>query len=161
MGEPQPQPSMKPPAHRTRRQRRPRRGAKTHVMALPQDPADSSAPSGDPSLPAGSPGPSQAPASPAASRRALLRELEAQVQAAYGQVRGATLTEGAAGSLSLNRGPRGTLRAQARRRPGHTPGHRSQGVSRGQGEPHPTSVHPKPPPQHSVSPFSSCDKGQG
>ncbi|KAF7467691.1 hypothetical protein GHT09_001136 [Marmota monax] len=54
-------------------------------MDLPQGPADSSTPSEDPSPTAGTAGPSQAPASPAASRRALLRELEAQVQAAYGQ----------------------------------------------------------------------------
>ncbi|XP_077653540.1 calcium-binding protein 2 isoform X1 [Urocitellus parryii] len=56
-------------------------------MDLPQGPAASSTPSEDPSPAAGTAGPSQAPASPAASRRALLRELEAQVQAAYGQDR--------------------------------------------------------------------------
>ncbi|XP_010634101.1 calcium-binding protein 2 isoform X3 [Fukomys damarensis] len=56
-------------------------------MALPAGPAESSIPLGDPSPSAGAPGPSQAPASPAASRRALLQELEAQVQAAYGQDR--------------------------------------------------------------------------
>ncbi|XP_003468353.1 calcium-binding protein 2 isoform X2 [Cavia porcellus] len=56
-------------------------------MALPQGPADSSIPLGDPSRSAGVPGPSQTPTSPAASRRALLKELEAQVQAAYGQDR--------------------------------------------------------------------------
>nr|XP_054368323.1 calcium-binding protein 2 [Mirounga angustirostris] len=55
-------------------------------MALPQGQADGSLPAGDPSPSEGTPGPSQAPASPAATRRrALLRELEAQVQAAYGQ----------------------------------------------------------------------------
>ncbi|CAK7309183.1 hypothetical protein VULLAG_LOCUS14521 [Vulpes lagopus] len=56
-------------------------------MALPQDQADGRLPVGDPSPSEGTPGPSQAPASPAATRRrrALLRELEAQVQAAYGQ----------------------------------------------------------------------------
>lgn len=57
-------------------------------MALPQGPADSSIPLGVPSPSAGAPGPSQALISSAASRQALLRELEAQVQAAYGQVRG-------------------------------------------------------------------------
>ncbi|XP_020008165.1 calcium-binding protein 2 isoform X3 [Castor canadensis] len=56
-------------------------------MALPQGPADGSIPSGDPSPSTGTPGPSQPPASPAARRRALLQELEAQVQAAYGQDR--------------------------------------------------------------------------
>lgn len=59
-------------------------------MALPQGPADGSLPTGDPTPSEGTPGPSRAPASPAATkRRALLRELEAQVQAAYGQVKGA------------------------------------------------------------------------
>lgn len=58
-------------------------------MALPQDPADGSPPPEDPSPSEGTSGPSQAAASPAASRRrVLLRELEAQVQAAYGQVTG-------------------------------------------------------------------------
>ncbi|XP_040322022.1 calcium-binding protein 2 isoform X4 [Herpailurus yagouaroundi] len=57
-------------------------------MALPQGQADGSLPAGDPSPPEGSPGPSRAPASPAANgRRALLKELEARVQAAYGQDR--------------------------------------------------------------------------
>ncbi|XP_012876468.1 PREDICTED: calcium-binding protein 2 [Dipodomys ordii] len=54
-------------------------------MALPQGPTDGSTPSGDPSPSTGTPGPSQAPASPVARRQALLRDLEAQVQAAYGQ----------------------------------------------------------------------------
>ncbi|XP_033061829.1 calcium-binding protein 2 isoform X3 [Trachypithecus francoisi] len=57
-------------------------------MAQPQDqdPAEGSLPTGDPNLSEGTPGTSQAPGSPAATqRRALLRELEAQVQAAYGQ----------------------------------------------------------------------------
>lgn len=59
-------------------------------MALPQGPADGSLPTGDLTPSEGTPGPSRAPASPAATRRrALLRELEAQVQAAYGQVKGA------------------------------------------------------------------------
>ena len=58
-------------------------------MASPQGPADGSLPTGDPSPSEGTPGPSRAPASPAATRRrALLQELETQVQAAYGQVRG-------------------------------------------------------------------------
>ncbi|KAG8522691.1 Calcium-binding protein 2 [Galemys pyrenaicus] len=56
-------------------------------MAHPQGPADDSPPVGDPSPQEGTPGPSGAPASPAAARRALLRELEAEVQAAYGQDR--------------------------------------------------------------------------
>ncbi|XP_005384367.1 PREDICTED: calcium-binding protein 2 isoform X2 [Chinchilla lanigera] len=56
-------------------------------MALPQGAADSNIPLRDPSPSAGAPGPSQTPTSPAASRRALLQELEAQVQAAYGQDR--------------------------------------------------------------------------
>uniref|UniRef100_A0A8C9IIB6 Calcium binding protein 2 n=1 Tax=Piliocolobus tephrosceles TaxID=591936 RepID=A0A8C9IIB6_9PRIM len=55
-------------------------------MAQPQDPAEGSLPTGDPNPSEGTPGTSQAPGSPAATqRRALLRELEAQVQAAYGQ----------------------------------------------------------------------------
>lgn len=59
-------------------------------MALPRGPADGSLPTGDPTPSEVMPGPSRAPASPAATkRRALLRELEAQVQAAYGQVKGA------------------------------------------------------------------------
>lgn len=58
-------------------------------MALFQGQEDSSLPVGDPSPSEGTPGPSQAPASPAATRRrALLQELKAQVQAAYGQVKG-------------------------------------------------------------------------
>lgn len=57
-------------------------------MALPPGPAEDSQAPGDPSTSEESPGPSQAPVSPAASRKALLRELEAQVQEAYGQVRG-------------------------------------------------------------------------
>ncbi|KAM9763699.1 calcium-binding protein 2 isoform 2-T2 [Dama dama] len=57
-------------------------------MALPRGPADGSLPTGDPTPSEGTPGPSRAPDSPAATRRrALLRELEAQVQAAYGQDR--------------------------------------------------------------------------
>ncbi|KAM9079125.1 calcium-binding protein 2 isoform 2-T2 [Megaptera novaeangliae] len=57
-------------------------------MASPQGPADGSLPTGDPSPSEGTPGPSRAPASPAATRRrALLQELETQVQAAYGQDR--------------------------------------------------------------------------
>ncbi|XDA87878.1 hypothetical protein R6Z07F_017560 [Ovis aries] len=57
-------------------------------MALPRGPADGSLPTGDPTPSEVMPGPSRAPASPAATkRRALLRELEAQVQAAYGQDR--------------------------------------------------------------------------
>uniref|UniRef100_A0A8C9A133 Calcium binding protein 2 n=1 Tax=Prolemur simus TaxID=1328070 RepID=A0A8C9A133_PROSS len=57
-------------------------------MALPRGPADGSPDSGDPSPSGGGPGTSQASASPAATRRqVLLRELEAQVQAAYGQDR--------------------------------------------------------------------------
>lgn len=57
-------------------------------MALPEGPADGSLPEGDSSPSTDTPGPSQDLASPIARRRALLRELEAQVQAAYGQVRG-------------------------------------------------------------------------
>lgn len=56
-------------------------------MALPEGPADGSLPEGDSSPSTGTAGPSQDLASPTARRRALLRELEAQVQAAYGQVR--------------------------------------------------------------------------
>ncbi|XP_004598273.1 calcium-binding protein 2 isoform X1 [Ochotona princeps] len=57
-------------------------------MALPHGPADGGPPPEDPSPSEGTSGPSQAAASPAASRRrVLLRELEAQVQAAYGQDR--------------------------------------------------------------------------
>lgn len=67
-------------------------------MALPQGQADGSLPAGDPSPSEGTPGPSRAPASPAANRRrALLKELEARVQAAYGQVKG-TGVRGARGS---------------------------------------------------------------
>ncbi|KAK2495772.1 hypothetical protein MC885_007067 [Smutsia gigantea] len=55
-------------------------------MALFQGPEDGSLPVGDPSPSEGTPGPSQGPASPADTRRrALLQELETQVQAAYGQ----------------------------------------------------------------------------
>lgn len=71
-------------------------------MALAEGPADDSIPTGDPNLSAGAPGPSQAPASPVARRRALLRELEAQVQAAYGQVKGAGV-----GGVSSTEGPQG------------------------------------------------------
>ncbi|XP_055987750.1 calcium-binding protein 2 [Sorex fumeus] len=56
-------------------------------MALPPGPAEGSQASGQPSPAAGTPGPSQGPASPAATRRARLRALEAEVQAAYGQDR--------------------------------------------------------------------------
>lgn len=57
-------------------------------MALPQGPAGDSLPTGDPKLSEGTAGPSGATANPAATRRrVLLRELEAQVQAAYGQVK--------------------------------------------------------------------------
>ncbi|EDM12354.1 similar to L-CaBP2 (predicted), isoform CRA_a [Rattus norvegicus] len=56
-------------------------------MALPEGPADGSLPEGDSSPSTGTAGPSQDIASPTARRRALLRELEAQVQAAYGQNR--------------------------------------------------------------------------
>lgn len=80
-------------------------------MALPQGQADGSLPAGDSSPSEGTPGPSQAPASPAATRRrALLRELEAQVQAAYGQVKGT----GVWGMTSME----GTAREQ---REPHTP----------------------------------------
>lgn len=57
-------------------------------MALPEGPTDGSLPEGDSSPSSGTAGPSQDLASPTTRRRALLRELEAQVQAAYGQVRG-------------------------------------------------------------------------
>lgn len=58
-------------------------------MAVSQGLEDGSLPVGDPSPSEATPGPSQAPASPAATRRrALLQELKAQVQAAYGQVKG-------------------------------------------------------------------------
>ena len=57
-------------------------------MALPEGLANGSLPEGDASPSTDTPGPSQDLASPTARRRALLRELEAQVQAAYGQVRG-------------------------------------------------------------------------
>uniref|UniRef100_A0A2K5PIF9 Calcium binding protein 2 n=1 Tax=Cebus imitator TaxID=2715852 RepID=A0A2K5PIF9_CEBIM len=57
-------------------------------MAQPQGPTDGSLPMGDPSPSRDTPETSQALGSPAATRRrALLRELEAQVQAAYGQDR--------------------------------------------------------------------------
>ncbi|KAI5929650.1 Calcium-binding protein 1 [Manis javanica] len=57
-------------------------------MAVSQGLEDGSLPVGDPSPSEATPGPSQAPASPAATRRrALLQELKAQVQAAYGQDR--------------------------------------------------------------------------
>ncbi|XP_007518733.1 calcium-binding protein 2 [Erinaceus europaeus] len=56
-------------------------------MALPQGPAEGSQASGDPCPCASSPGPSRDPVSPTADRRARLRELEAQVHAAYGQDR--------------------------------------------------------------------------
>ncbi|KAM4846010.1 calcium-binding protein 2 isoform 2-T2 [Thomomys bottae] len=81
-----PHPPTKPLAHRTQRHNRARRKCRVLVsMALPQGPMDGSTPSGDPSPSAGTPGPSQDVASPVARRRALLRDLEAQVQAAYGQ----------------------------------------------------------------------------
>lgn len=75
-------------------------------MALAEGPADDSIPTGDPNLSAGAPGPSQAPASPVARRRALLRELEAQVQAAYGQVKGAGV--GGCPQLRGHKGTEGT-----------------------------------------------------
>ncbi|CAK6449805.1 unnamed protein product [Pipistrellus nathusii] len=57
-------------------------------MALPQGPEGDSPLPGDPPASEDAAGPSQAPASPAvARRRLLLRELEAQVQAAFGQDR--------------------------------------------------------------------------
>ncbi|XP_015987546.2 calcium-binding protein 2 isoform X2 [Rousettus aegyptiacus] len=57
-------------------------------MALPQGPAGDSLPTGDPKPSEGTAGPSGATGSPAATRRrVLLQELEAQVQAAYGQDR--------------------------------------------------------------------------
>lgn len=57
-------------------------------MALPQGTEGDSLPTGDPKASEDTAGPSQAPASPAVTRRRLLlRELEAQVQAAYGQVK--------------------------------------------------------------------------
>ncbi|XP_032976735.1 calcium-binding protein 2 isoform X2 [Rhinolophus ferrumequinum] len=55
-------------------------------MALPQGPEGDNLPTGDPRPSEDTAGPSQAPANPAATRRrVLLQELEAQVQAAYGQ----------------------------------------------------------------------------
>ncbi|KAF6332635.1 calcium binding protein 2 [Rhinolophus ferrumequinum] len=57
-------------------------------MALPQGPEGDNLPTGDPRPSEDTAGPSQAPANPAATRRrVLLQELEAQVQAAYGQDR--------------------------------------------------------------------------
>uniref|UniRef100_A0A8C6GKW9 Calcium binding protein 2 n=1 Tax=Mus spicilegus TaxID=10103 RepID=A0A8C6GKW9_MUSSI len=56
-------------------------------MALSEGPTDGSLPEGDSSPFSGTAGPSQDLASPTTRRRALLRELEAQVQAAYGQER--------------------------------------------------------------------------
>lgn len=57
-------------------------------MALPQGPDSDSPPTGDPKPSEGPAGPSCTPVSPAvARRRLLLQELEAQVQAAYGQVK--------------------------------------------------------------------------
>lgn len=73
-------------------------------MALPQGPEGDSLPAGDPRPSEGTAGPSQAPASQAATRRRLLlQELEAQVQAAYGQVQWARVW----GRPPL-RGPQGT-----------------------------------------------------
>lgn len=92
-------------------------------MALPQGPADGSLPTGDPSPSEGTPGPSQAPANPAATRRrALLQELETQVQAAYGQVKGAGVwshpqlgdRERTVGMPHPNRGPLDQPRAEPR-----------------------------------------------
>lgn len=95
---PHPQWPTKPPSHRNGKTqvtgvgRCPSAGRRCQAlvsMALPQGPADGSLPMGDPSPADGTSGPSQALASPAATRRrALLRELEARVQAAYGQVNG-------------------------------------------------------------------------
>lgn len=66
-----------------------KRGQALVSMALPQSPEGDSLPTGVPKPSEDTAGPSQAPASPAVTRRQLLlRELEAQVQAAYGQVRG-------------------------------------------------------------------------
>ncbi|KAF6102434.1 calcium binding protein 2 [Phyllostomus discolor] len=57
-------------------------------MALPQGPEGDSPPTGDPKPSEGPAGPSRTPVSPAVTRRRLLlQELEAQVQAAYGQDR--------------------------------------------------------------------------
>ncbi|KAM6158112.1 calcium-binding protein 2-like [Rhynchocyon petersi] len=57
-------------------------------MAMPQGPGDGSLPAGDSRPSEGTPGPSRPLDSPEVNRRhALLQELEAQVQAAYGQDR--------------------------------------------------------------------------
>lgn len=65
-----------------------KRGQALVSMALPQGTEGDSLPTGDPKASEDTAGPSQAPTSPAVTRRRLLlRELEAQVQAAYGQVK--------------------------------------------------------------------------
>lgn len=76
-----------PPTYRLKRPSLNRKRTTPTSMALPEGPADGSLPEGDSSPSTGTAGPSQDLASPTARRRALLRELEAQVQAAYGQVR--------------------------------------------------------------------------
>ncbi|OBS72880.1 hypothetical protein A6R68_12548, partial [Neotoma lepida] len=97
-------PPTEPPTYRSRPSRN-RKGTTPMSMALPEGPADGSLPEGDSSPSTDPPGPSHDLASPTARRRALLRELEAQVQAAYGQERwqwpGAPL-----GGSSSNPGPR-------------------------------------------------------
>ncbi|XP_006861121.1 PREDICTED: calcium-binding protein 2 [Chrysochloris asiatica] len=71
-------------------------------MALPQGPANSSLPVGGTSPLEGTPGPSRTLDSPEVSRRhALLRELEMQVQAAYGQVKRAGWTVLNSGALKM------------------------------------------------------------
>lgn len=94
-------------------------------MALPQGQAGGSPPAGDPSPSEGSPGPSRAPPSPAAARQQALRELKAQVQAAYGQVKGTSVwgcphlraPEGAAGIPHPTRDPVGQTQAELREGP--------------------------------------------
>lgn len=76
-----------PPTYRLRRPSWNRKLTTPTSMALPEGPADGSLPERDSNPCMGTAGPSQDLASPTARRRALLRELEAQVQAAYGQVR--------------------------------------------------------------------------
>lgn len=81
-------------------------------MALPEGPADGSLPEEDSIPSTNTPGPSQDLANPTARRRALLRELEAQVQAAYGQVRGKNRPLGEPTSQLYIRQPQGQVHIQ-------------------------------------------------
>ena len=135
-------------------------------MALPQGQADGSLPAGDPSPSEGTPGPSRAPASPAANRRrALLKELEAQVQAAYGQVKGTGCgaPEGAAGIPRRNRDPVGQTQDRAQGgAPGRAGGRQAQSAAQDGGwrlSPPLPSPKPASSPQHpELSPFRSSSE---